>query len=340
MAGSVRVAQLCDAWGLTWGSHSNNHFDVSLAMFTHVAAAAPGRHHRDRHPLDLAGRPADHQASPIEIVDGYLDRARRARPRRGTRRRRGGRRTRAVPTARASAPATTPIAMQYLVPGWTFDSKRPCAAAEVDVKIVVDRREPGPAPRAVRGGACRRAPRCAGIDRRRAPLDELRDADVYVGSRFTAEMARAAEKLRLDPRRRRGHRQGRLRAAAAGRSGGQHLPPRTLHRRVRRRRGGDAAPRLPGPGPAAARAACGRRRCTTTRSRNRATLGDARIGFVGFGHIGQRAWNLFRAFGCTRRRGDRVGPGVADCRAGVGGRHRRAGPRCCASPTSPWCPRR
>src|SRR5690606_41630498 len=43
MQGSVRVAQLCQAWGLTWGSHSNNHFDVSLAMFTHVAAAAPGK---------------------------------------------------------------------------------------------------------------------------------------------------------------------------------------------------------------------------------------------------------------------------------------------------------
>lgn len=43
LAGSVRVAQLCQAWGLTWGSHSNNHFDVSLAMFTHVAAAAPGK---------------------------------------------------------------------------------------------------------------------------------------------------------------------------------------------------------------------------------------------------------------------------------------------------------
>ena len=43
MAGSVRVAQLCNDLGLTWGSHSNNHFDVSLAMFTHVAAAAPGR---------------------------------------------------------------------------------------------------------------------------------------------------------------------------------------------------------------------------------------------------------------------------------------------------------
>ena len=43
MAGSVRVAQTCRDWGLTWGSHSNHHFDVSLAMFTHVGAAAPGR---------------------------------------------------------------------------------------------------------------------------------------------------------------------------------------------------------------------------------------------------------------------------------------------------------
>jgi glucarate dehydratase len=43
MQGSVRLAQLCNEWGLTWGSHSNNHFDVSLAMFTHCAAAAPGK---------------------------------------------------------------------------------------------------------------------------------------------------------------------------------------------------------------------------------------------------------------------------------------------------------
>ena len=28
-------------------------------------------------------------------------------------------------------------------------------------------------------------------------------------------------------------------------------------------------------------------------------LGDARIGFVGFGHIGRQAWNLLRAFGCS-----------------------------------------
>ncbi len=39
MQGSVRVAQLCQAFGLTWGSHSNNHFDISLAMFSHVGAA-------------------------------------------------------------------------------------------------------------------------------------------------------------------------------------------------------------------------------------------------------------------------------------------------------------
>src|SRR3954471_11700356 len=56
MRGSVRVAQLCQDFGLTWGSHSNNHFDISLAMFTHVGAAAPGPDHRPRQPLDLAGR--------------------------------------------------------------------------------------------------------------------------------------------------------------------------------------------------------------------------------------------------------------------------------------------
>lgn len=123
MAGSVRVAQLCDAWGLTWGSHSNNHFDVSLAMFTHVAAAAPG----DITAIDTHWIWQDGQRitkAPFEIVDGYLD----------------------VPDAPglgveldddAVAAAhelylseglgarDDAIAMQYLVPGWTFDSKRP-----------------------------------------------------------------------------------------------------------------------------------------------------------------------------------------------------------------------
>jgi glucarate dehydratase len=41
-SGSIDVAKLCHRWGLIWGSHSNNHFDISLAMFTQVGAAAPG----------------------------------------------------------------------------------------------------------------------------------------------------------------------------------------------------------------------------------------------------------------------------------------------------------
>ena len=44
MQGSVRVSQVCADHGLIWGSHSNNHFDVSLAMFTHVGAAAVGEY--------------------------------------------------------------------------------------------------------------------------------------------------------------------------------------------------------------------------------------------------------------------------------------------------------
>lgn len=41
--GSVRMAQILNDWGLTWGSHSNNHFDITLTAFAHVAAAAPGQ---------------------------------------------------------------------------------------------------------------------------------------------------------------------------------------------------------------------------------------------------------------------------------------------------------
>lgn len=34
--GSVRVAQICNDWKMTWGSHSNNHFDISLAIFSEI----------------------------------------------------------------------------------------------------------------------------------------------------------------------------------------------------------------------------------------------------------------------------------------------------------------
>ncbi|MGK9271656.1 glucarate dehydratase [Williamsia muralis] len=123
MAGSVRVAQLCDVWGLTWGSHSNNHFDVSLAMFTHVAAAAPG----DITAIDTHWIWQDGQRitrEPFEISDGHLtvpdrpglgveldmdqvDAAHELYLREGL----GSR--------------DDSVGMQFLVPGWSFDSKRP-----------------------------------------------------------------------------------------------------------------------------------------------------------------------------------------------------------------------
>ena len=123
MAGSVRVAQLCEAWGLTWGSHSNNHFDVSLAMFTHVAAAAPG----EITAIDTHWIWQDGQAittDPYRIVDGYL-----------TVPEAPGLGVTLDETAVAAAHALyqreglgsrdDAAAMQYLIPGWTFDSKRP-----------------------------------------------------------------------------------------------------------------------------------------------------------------------------------------------------------------------
>ncbi len=71
MAGSVRVAQTCRDWGLTWGSHSNNHFDVSLAMFTHVGAAAPGRVTAiDTHWIWQDGQRLT--KDPLQIVGGHV----------------------------------------------------------------------------------------------------------------------------------------------------------------------------------------------------------------------------------------------------------------------------
>ena len=71
LQGSVRVAQMCRDWGLTWGSHSNNHFDISLAMFTHVAAAAPGRITAiDTHWIWQDGQRLTKE--PFKIVKGFV----------------------------------------------------------------------------------------------------------------------------------------------------------------------------------------------------------------------------------------------------------------------------
>ena len=124
MQGSVRVAQMCQTWGLTWGSHSNNHFDVSLAMFTHVAAAAPGKVTAiDTHWIWQDGQRLT--KNPLQIVDGSV----------------------AVPNTpglgveldmievgkahqlylqHGLGARDDALAMQHLIPNWKFNPKMPC----------------------------------------------------------------------------------------------------------------------------------------------------------------------------------------------------------------------
>ncbi|GHH47601.1 glucarate dehydratase [[Pseudomonas] boreopolis] len=124
MQGAVRVAQMCRDWGLTWGSHSNNHFDISLAMFTHAAAAAPGNvtaidthwiwqdgQRLTREPLKIEGglvRVPERPGLGIELDVEALEAAHAVYQGMGL----GGR--------------DDAAAMQFLLPGWSFDNKRPC----------------------------------------------------------------------------------------------------------------------------------------------------------------------------------------------------------------------
>ena len=124
MAGSVRVAQTCRDWGLTWGSHSNNHFDISLAMFTHVGAAAPGKvtaidthwiwqdgQRLTKEPLQINGGFVDVPKKPglgIELDMAEVEKAHQLYKQHGL-----GSRDDAT-------------SMQYLIPNWKFDPKRPC----------------------------------------------------------------------------------------------------------------------------------------------------------------------------------------------------------------------
>jgi glucarate dehydratase len=124
LSGSVRVAQTCADWGLTWGSHSNNHFDISLAMFSHVAAAAPGRITA----IDTHWIWQDGQAlctEPYRIEGGQV--ALPGRPGLGL--------TLDMAAVEAahrlhlqlgSAARDDSVAMQALAPGWRFDPKKPC----------------------------------------------------------------------------------------------------------------------------------------------------------------------------------------------------------------------
>lgn len=124
MQGSVRVAQLCEAFGLRWGSHSNNHFDISLAMFTHVGAAAPGNvtamdthwiwqegQHLTRNPFPIVDGRIAVPARPGLGVELDMDRVEAAH---------------ALYLEQGLGARDDAMAMQYFIKGWRFDPKRPC----------------------------------------------------------------------------------------------------------------------------------------------------------------------------------------------------------------------
>jgi len=158
LSGAVRVAQLCDDWGLTWGCHSNNHFDISLAMFTHVGAAAPGKptaidthwiwqegdQRLTKEPLQIRNGKIAAPGKPTAIDTHWIWQEGDQRLTKEPLQIRNGKI--AVPDApglgieldwaqieKAHALYKTlpggarndAAAMQYLIPGWTFDRKRP-----------------------------------------------------------------------------------------------------------------------------------------------------------------------------------------------------------------------
>ena len=127
LRGSVRASQFCRDWGLTWGSHSNNHFDISLAMFTHVAAAAVGNvtaivthwiwqdgQRLTRDPLRISGV-IDVPDRPGLGIEPDLERIEQAH---------------ALYQKVGGGARNDAAAMEYLCPGWRFDPKRPCLVRE------------------------------------------------------------------------------------------------------------------------------------------------------------------------------------------------------------------
>ncbi|MFV0440234.1 MAG: enolase C-terminal domain-like protein [Lachnospirales bacterium] len=125
MSGSVRVGQMCNEFGLTWGSHSNNHFDISLAMFTHTGAAVPGKITAiDTHWIWQEGIERLTK-EPLKIVDGYvavpkkpglgididMEQVKKAHD---------------LFNKENLGNRDDSIGMQYYIKDWKFDNKKPC----------------------------------------------------------------------------------------------------------------------------------------------------------------------------------------------------------------------
>lgn len=125
MEGAVAVGSLCKEIGLTWGCHSNNHFDISLAMIAHTAASVPGTLNAvDTHWIWQEGRERLTK-EPMRIVGGEI-----AIPRKP------GlgiepdfeqiEKAHELYVEHCLGARDDSAGMQYLIPGWTFDNKKPC----------------------------------------------------------------------------------------------------------------------------------------------------------------------------------------------------------------------
>ena len=122
--GTIRMSQLLKPWGLTWGIHSNNHFDITLAAFAQVGASAVG----NIAPLDTHWIWQDGQnllldtpeirGGKIILPDApglgvHINRARLEEANR-------------LYESLASHDRNDAEYMQYLIPNWVYDSKKPC----------------------------------------------------------------------------------------------------------------------------------------------------------------------------------------------------------------------
>ncbi len=125
MEGSVRVAQMCHDFGYTWGSHSNNHFDISLAMMTHVGAAVPGFYNAlDTHWIWQEGIERLTK-EPLQIVDGAIEVPKK--PGLGIEiDMEQVEKAHKIFLENDLGTRDDTKVMQYLIPGWKFDAKRPC----------------------------------------------------------------------------------------------------------------------------------------------------------------------------------------------------------------------
>jgi glucarate dehydratase len=123
MSGSVRASAFCRDHGMTWGSHSNNHFDISLAMFTHVAAAALGAVTAvDTHWIWQDGQRLTRD--PLRIVEGAIDVP--TRPGLGIEPDMGRIEEAHQLYRKVGVSARDDsMAMQFLRPGWQFNPKSP-----------------------------------------------------------------------------------------------------------------------------------------------------------------------------------------------------------------------